>query len=95
MNTSRIMNEEVEDDDQYMRRPMSALQMSTAPIVSSNITIISSPSLNTTQANDKTNKQKNQSLPKPQDFPELPTASTRVAESTRNFRPLHLFCAFH
>lgn len=68
MNTSRLMRED-DDDDDYVRRPMAALMASNAPAVSSNITMISASDVGSAQSN--TNK--NQSVPKPQDFPALPT----------------------
>lgn len=74
-----------DEDDECFRRPMSSLMTSMAS-ASSNITIISSSYFNTTQPNDKTNKNKSQSVPKPQDFPELPTTvmSSQVKKAAGN-----------
>jgi len=74
MNTNRLVNDD--DDEEYIRRPMSSLTTSTTPTASSNITLISSSDLSGTQANEKQNKSKNQSIPNAQDFPALPTNTT-------------------
>jgi len=68
MNSNRILNDNNDDDEESIRRPMSTLLTSTTPQVSSNITIISSNDVNST-----TTTSKNQSMPKSQDFPALPT----------------------
>lgn len=69
MNTSRIVHDE--EDEEYIRRPMSSLMTSSTPMASSNISIITSSDLSTGQ-----NKNKNQSLPKAQDFPALSSTNT-------------------
>ena len=74
MNTRRIPNDD--EDEEYIRRPMSSLMASTTPMTSSNITIISSSDVSTAQTNEKQNKNKNQSLPMTQDFPALSSANT-------------------
>ena len=68
MNSNRILND-YDDEDECIRRPMSALMTSSTPQVSSNITMISSTDPSATSA--ATNK--NQSVPKSHDFPALPT----------------------
>lgn len=73
MNTRRLT--EGDDDDDYVRRPMSSLTTSTTPMASSNITIISSSDVSSGQTNEKQSKNKNQSLPKAQDFPALSSGS--------------------
>jgi len=77
MNTNRLVNDD--DDDEYIRRPMTSLTTSTTPIASSNITMISSSGVSGTQTNEKQNKNTNQSIPKAQDFPAL--SSTTMTQN--------------
>ncbi|CAF2332409.1 unnamed protein product [Rotaria sp. Silwood2] len=74
LNTNRLINDD--EDDECIRRPMTSLTTSTTPIASSNIKMISSSDLPTTQINEKQNKNKKQSLPNAQDFPALPSTTT-------------------
>ncbi|CAF0740473.1 unnamed protein product [Rotaria sordida] len=74
LNTNRLINDD--DDDEYIRRPMASLTISTTPVASSNIKMISSSNLSGTQTNEKQDKNKKQSLPKAQDFPALPSTTT-------------------
>ena len=85
MNTSRLVHDE--EDEEYIRRPMSSLMTSTTPMTSSNITMISSSDVSGTSTNEKQSKNKNQSIPNAQDFPALP--STNIA--TNQSRNLVLF----
>jgi hypothetical protein len=83
MNMNRLVNDD--EDEEYIRRPMSSLTTSTTPIASSNITMISSSDLSSGQGNEKQNKSQNQSLPKAQDFPALPSTTTIQNNSTNIF----------
>ncbi|CAF0775306.1 unnamed protein product [Rotaria sp. Silwood1] len=74
LNTNRLINDD--ENDEYIRRPMASLTTSTTPIASSNIKMISSSDLPSTQTNEKQNKNKKQSLPNSQDFPALPSTTT-------------------
>ncbi len=74
MNTNRLMNDD--EDEEYIRRPMSSLMTSTTPAASSNIIMISSTDIPSTQATEKQNKTKKQSVPNSQDFPALPSTNT-------------------
>jgi hypothetical protein len=74
MNTNRLMNDD--EDDEYIRRPMSSLTASTTPMAASNITMISSSDVSGGQVNEKQNKNKNQSLPNARDFPALASTNT-------------------
>ena len=79
MNSTRILNDN-EEDEEWIRRPMATLMTSSAPQVSSNITMISSSEVNSTA----TTTNKNQTVPKSQDFPALPT-TVRAAARSRTF----------
>jgi hypothetical protein len=81
MNTRRFIHDD--EDEEYIRRPMSELTSSTVPTASANITMISSVDM---QTNGKSNNAKNQSVPKLQDFPALPTAKRT---STVNSKAVH------
>lgn len=81
MNTNRIVHDE--EDEEYIRRPMSSLMTSSTTMASSNISMISSSDVSSSHTNEKQNKNKNQSLPKAQDFPAL-SSTNATSNSSRN-----------
>ena len=81
MNTNRIVHDD--EDEEYIRRPMSSLMTSSTAMTSSNISMISSSDVSSGQTNEKQNKNKNQSLPKAQDFPAL-SSTNATSNSSRN-----------
>jgi hypothetical protein len=88
MNVHRIAN--ADDEEEYIRRPMASLMTSTTPTASSNITMISSSDA---QVNEKSSKNKNQSIPNAQDFPALPSTyptSNPSSNSSKNILVLLL-----
>jgi hypothetical protein len=88
MNTNRLVNDD--DDDEYIRRPMSDLTTSVAPTASSNITMISSSDVSGNQINEKQNKNKNQSIPNARDFPAL----TSTTPTQNNGKKIFSFLSF-
>ncbi|CAF1088720.1 unnamed protein product [Adineta steineri] len=76
MNTNRLMIDD--EDEEYIRRPMTSLTTSSTPMAASNITLISSTDLS---ANETERQNKNQSVPKAQDFPALP--STAITKNNK------------
>jgi len=77
MNTNRLMYDD--EDDEYIRRPMSSLMTSTAATAKSNITMVTN-----TDTTSKQTKPKNQSLPDAHDFPALPSNSNAVQTNCKN-----------
>jgi hypothetical protein len=89
INTNRLVNDE--EDEEYIRRPMSSLTTSTTPAASSNITLISSSDAPGTQTNEKQNKNKNQSVPNARDFPAL-SSTTPAQNNGKKILRSFVFC---
>ena len=89
MNTNRLVNDD--EDEEYIRRPMSSLTTSSTPAASSNITMISASDGPTAQSNEKQNKNKNQTIPNARDFPAL-TSTTPAQNNGKKVFLSFFFC---